>query len=136
MFQITGDVTHGKHYDVPRRVLWDWRENVAAYLGIVKSEGAASKSSWWENIFLPWVKRHEGTAYFAPPEKITYEGRTITSWEMAVITLYNGAGGCPKQEYNDGASWKRSPWHFDGVGWSYHANSNDYLREVLKEVNE
>jgi hypothetical protein len=140
IFQITGD-TNSKFSDVPRKVMWDWRENLNAYLVIVSSKGA-----WFEGTFLPFVESNEGSSYRAPPVTAVYDNRTLTSWEMAAITLYNGAGGCPVQGYGRDDSdptgykrWKRCPWHFDNPGWSYHENLDKprgYLHNVILEANQ
>ena len=74
-----------------------------------------------------------------PPTNFVYDGGAYDAWEMGVITLYNGAGGCPESKLKN-ADGKMgtlyNPWKYEtskpsGSRWQYHPNSNNYLHEVI-----
>lgn len=144
--QITGDATHGKYYNVDREVMWNWQEGVMAYLGIVKHEGEGktlaqnpskdgSQMRYWA-----FIQQVNGSTYQDPPETYTYASLSLDPWEMGVITLYNGAAGCPVTSVVIAGKkkQKQNPWKFtssapSGSRWTYFKNSDNYLYKVIQQ---
>jgi hypothetical protein len=72
---------------------------------------------------------------FTPSNCIT----SLTAFEAGMITLYNGAAGCPVT--NLGGIQYQNPWTFDpmqptGQKWQYHPNEYNYLFKVIHDEFE
>lgn len=141
IYQITGNLT-SQFAIIPREQFWSWRRNVDAYIKIVKTGGSAAKGSVMERFFAAVARTYPtDTEAQTPPTNYAYDGGTYGAWEMGAITLYNGAGGCPRSRLKNAAGkWTEltNPWTFDpsraaGSKWRYNANSNNYLHEVIEQ---
>ncbi len=141
MYQITGNLT-SQFAVIPREQFWNWRKNVEAYITIVKTGGSAAKGSVMDRFVEAVARTYpDDMEARTPPTTYAYEGGSYDAWEMGTITLYNGAGGCPRSRLKNAAGkWTQliNPWTFNPSGavgrkWRYHANSNNYLREVIHQ---
>ena len=141
IFQITGNLS-SKYAIIPREQMWNWQKNTDAYITIIKTGGAASKGSVMDRFIAAVASTYPSdTEAQNPPTNFAYDGGTYDAWEMGTITLYNGAGGCPRSRLkNPAGKWTTltNPWQFDpsraaGSKWRYNPNSNNYLHEVIEQ---
>lgn len=141
IFQITGNLS-SQFAAIPREQIWNWRKNVDAYVTIVKTGGSAAKGSAMDRFIAAVARTYPSdNEAQTSPTSYSYDGGSYDAWEMGTITLYNGAGGCPKSILKSASGkiyepinpWKFFPASAAGTRWRYHSNSNNYLHEVIQE---
>jgi len=116
--------------------VYNWKTNVAAFFGELEA------MSTYANTVLNGIKRRypNDPASKAPPN-FTINGQVFTAKDILIIVGYNGLEGCPWQDVKDVNGNNKqllSPIRFDPAAnpkWSQHPNENNYLEEVVEELN-
>ncbi|MBM7623771.1 hypothetical protein [Sporohalobacter salinus] len=134
-----------------KKVLWDWKANVAEGINRLESKRQAAKN------YFEAIERTYPNAYEDPPDSYTVSDTTLTALEAAAIQLYNGAGvrrrlyveGVNANEYGDISDlspeqksdltrlflfcWEFNPNAGSDNKWSFDVNSENYVEKLISE---
>jgi chitodextrinase len=122
--------------------VYDWHANIAEAKIVLQAKASA------QQVFFDAVARtypndaeaQSAPASFTPPQTST----TLSALEAGMITLYNGAGGCPQSTLIGPSGTNityRNPWRFlpsnpSGQKWQFSPNTNNYLFKVIHDEVE
>ena len=131
IYQVTGNASNSKAI-IPRKLLWNWQDNVGAGLDIIKSKAA------WVDGRHPKLTLTYPSAGALPiyPEGYTGPKTPFSSWDAYTITAYNGlfGGGVRKIKLSGYRLRQGSCWLPAGSAWQFKHNSNKYVQKVFNQL--
>ena len=114
--------------------VYDWHQNVDA-MNVKLDEALATYNrfvGYYRSLYI-----NDTTTQWHEPDTVTtnINGVVVSAQMWSVLTLYNGAGGCPRVTL--AGRQRRVPLEFNPVtaNWILHANSQDYVRKVVSGRN-
>jgi len=98
VFQITGSPTDATA-NIPRKQIWNWRENVAGFFAIMNHDIKKGLSSRFYADIRNDSTQHDAAFIACPPIDIPVGTHTFPSDEAIWLTAYNGWDGPIKNRY-------------------------------------
>lgn len=132
IYQVTGNAANSEAI-IPRKILWNWQDNVGAGLDIIKS-----KADWVDGrhpkLTLTYPNAGALPIY---PEGYTGPKTPFSSWGAYTITAYNGlaGGGVRSIKLSGYRLRQRSCWLPAGSSWQFKHNRNKYVQKVFNQLD-
>lgn len=116
--------------------VYDWHANV----GSMNAKLREAKGTYNRLVeaFASTYEGQPGSGWIAPDQcSVVCEGRTLSLKEWAVLTYYNGGGGCPTQKVNGVKFYMAIEFvpatRNSEARWDVHHNSNRYVPAVIRD---
>ena len=115
--------------------VYDWHENVAAMNATLRS--ALATYNRFVGYFRDLYSDNPTAQWIEPDNVSTNVNGYIVSAEMwGVLTLYNGAGGCPELMLDGRRCLVPIEFVPTTTNWVFHVNSENYVHKTTFDSNQ